>query len=133
MRIAVVGSGISGLVAAYLLSGEHDVIVFEANDYIGGHTHTVDVSWQGERHAIDTGFIVCNDRTYPNFLKLLDHLGVARQPTSMSFSVRSDRANLEYNGTSLNALFAQRRNLSAPAFTGCSRTFSGSTGSPWNS
>ena len=116
MRIAVVGSGISGLVAAYLLSGEHDVSVFEANDYIGGHTHTVDVTWQGERHAIDTGFIVCNDRTYPNFLKLLDHLGVARKPTSMSFSVRSDRANLEYNGTSLNALFAQRRNLFRPSF-----------------
>lgn len=116
MRIAVVGSGISGLVAAYLLSREHDVTVFEANDYIGGHTHTVDVTWQGERQAIDTGFIVCNDRTYPNFLKLLDHLGVARKPTSMSFSVRCDRTNLEYNGTSLNALFAQRRNLFRPRF-----------------
>lgn len=116
MRIAVVGSGISGLVSAYLLSTEHDVTVFEANDYIGGHTHTVDVTWQGERHAIDTGFIVCNDRTYPNFLKLLDHLGVARKPTAMSFSVRCDRTNLEYNGTSLNTLFAQRRNLFRPRF-----------------
>jgi predicted NAD/FAD-binding protein len=116
MRIAVVGSGISGLVSAYLLSSEHDVTVFEANDYIGGHTHTLDVHWQGERHAIDTGFIVCNDRTYPNFLKLLDHLDVARKPTSMSFSVRCDRTNLEYNGTSLNTLFAQRRNLFRPRF-----------------
>ena len=116
MRIAIVGSGISGLVAGYLLSSEHEITVFEANDYIGGHTHTVDVDWQGERHAIDTGFIVCNDRTYPNFLKLLDHLGVPLQPTSMSFSVRSDRTGLEYNGTSLNTMFAQRRNLFRPSF-----------------
>jgi uncharacterized protein len=116
MRIAVVGSGVSGLVSAYLLSTEHDVTVFEANDYIGGHTHTVDVTWQGERHAIDTGFIVCNDRTYPNFLKLLNHLDVAKKPTSMSFSMRCDRTHLEYNGTSLNTLFAQRRNLFRPRF-----------------
>lgn len=116
MRIAIVGSGISGLVAAYLLHEEHDVTVFEANDYIGGHTHTVDVEWEGEQHAIDTGFIVCNDRTYPNFLKLLSHLQVPIQPTSMSFSVRCDRTGLEYNGTSLNAMFAQRRNLFRPRF-----------------
>jgi predicted NAD/FAD-binding protein len=116
MRIAIVGSGISGLVAAYLLHEDHEITVFEANDYIGGHTHTVDVDWQGEQLVIDTGFIVCNDRTYPNFLKLLDHLGVARQKTAMSFSVRCDRTGLEYNGTSLNALFAQRRNLFRPSF-----------------
>ena len=116
MRIAIVGSGISGLVAAYLLHREHEVTLFEANDYIGGHTHTLDVHWQGERHAIDTGFIVCNDRTYPNFLKLLDHLQVPIQPTSMSFSVRCDRTGLEYNGTSLNTMFAQRRNLFRPSF-----------------
>ena len=116
MRIAIVGSGISGLVAAYLLHRKHEVTLFEANDYIGGHTHTLDVRWQGERHAIDTGFIVCNDRTYPNFLKLLDHLRVPIQPTSMSFSVRSDRTGVEYNGTSLNRLFAQRRNLFRPSF-----------------
>lgn len=116
MRIAIVGSGISGLVAAYLLSTEHEIEVFEANDYIGGHTHTVDVDWQGERLAVDTGFIVCNDRTYPNFLKLLEHLGVPLQPASMSFSVRSDRAGLEFNGTSLSTMFAQRRNLFRPSF-----------------
>ncbi len=116
MRIAIVGSGISGLVAAYLLHRDYEVTLFEANDYLGGHTHTVDVHWQGERHAIDTGFIVCNDRTYPNFLQLLDHLRVPIQPTSMSFSVRSDRTGLEYNGTSLNRLFAQRRNLFRPGF-----------------
>lgn len=116
MRIAIVGSGISGLVTAYLLHQEHEITLFEANDYIGGHTHTVDVNWQGEQHAIDTGFIVCNDRTYPNFLKLLSHLQVPIQPTSMSFSVRCDRTGLEYNGTSLNTMFAQRRNLFRPSF-----------------
>ena len=116
MQIAIVGSGISGLVTAYLLHRDHDITMFEANDYIGGHTHTVDVDWRGERHAIDTGFIVCNDRTYPNFLKLLAHLRVPIQPTPMSFSVRCDRTGLEYNGTSLNALFAQRRNLFRPSF-----------------
>ncbi len=116
MRIAIVGSGISGLVAAYLLHREHDVTLLEAGDYLGGHTHTHDVHWQGERHAIDTGFIVCNDRTYPNFLKLLDHLRIPIQPTSMSFSVRCDRTGVEYNGTSLNRLFAQRRNLFRPRF-----------------
>ncbi len=116
MRIAIVGSGISGLVSAYLLHGEHEITVLEANDYIGGHTHTVDVDWQGEQLAIDTGFIVCNDRTYPNFLKLLDHLRVPIRPTSMSFSVHCQRTGLEYNGTSLNTLFAQRRNLFRPSF-----------------
>lgn len=116
MRIAIVGSGISGMVAAYLLHHQHEITVFEANDYIGGHTHTVDVQWQDERHAIDTGFIVCNDRTYPNFLKLLNHLEVPIQPTPMSFSVRCDRTGVEYNGTSLNTMFAQRRNLFRPSF-----------------
>jgi len=90
--------------------------VFEANDYIGGHTHTVDVELDGERHAIDTGFIVFNDRTYPRFIALLHELQVATQPTTMSFSVRDDRTGLEYNGHSLNTLFAQRRNLLNPGF-----------------
>jgi predicted NAD/FAD-binding protein len=116
MRIAVIGSGISGLVAAWRLHRAHDVTVFEANGYVGGHTHTVDVELDGERHAIDTGFIVFNDRTYPHFCRLLDELGVASQPTSMSFSVRCDRTGLEYNGTSFNGLFAQRRNLLRPGF-----------------
>lgn len=116
MRIAIVGSGISGLVAAYRLHSCHDITVFEANDYIGGHTHTVDVELDGERHAVDTGFIVFNDRTYPRFISLLHELRVASHPTTMSFSVRDDRTALEYNGHSLNTLFAQRRNLVRPRF-----------------
>lgn len=116
MKIAIIGSGISGLTAAWLLHTQHNVTVFEADDYIGGHTHTVDVELNGERHAIDTGFIVYNDRTYPNFIELLSQLGVDSQPTSMSFSVRCDRTGIEYNGTSLNTMFAQRRNIFRPRF-----------------
>lgn len=116
MKIAVVGSGVSGLVAAYRLSAEHDVAVFEANGYAGGHANTVEVSLEGERHSIDAGFIVFNDWTYPHFVRLLDDLGVKSRPTSMSFSVRDDRSGLEYNGHSLNTLFAQRRNLLRPVF-----------------
>lgn len=115
-QIAVVGSGIAGLTSAYYLSRRHQVTVFEANDYVGGHTHTVDVALAGEQSAIDTGFIVFNDRTYPNFLRLLDTLQVAYQPTEMSFSVRNDAIALEYNGNNLNSLFAQRENLLRPAF-----------------
>lgn len=116
MKIAVIGAGISGLVAAHRLHPEHDITVFEPNDYPGGHTNTVDVALNGERHAIDTGFIVFNDRTYPHFVGLLDELGVGSRPTTMSFSVRDDRTGLEYNGHSLNTLFAQRRNLLRPGF-----------------
>lgn len=115
-RIAVVGSGISGLTAAYLLRRQHQVTLFEANDYLGGHTHTVPVDLDGHRLWVDTGFIVCNDRTYPNFLKLLDHLGVPLQPTEMSFSVTNPQIDLEYNGHNLDTLFAQRRNLVRPRF-----------------
>ena len=93
MKIAIIGAGISGLTAANRLSAAHDVTLFEANDYLGGHTHTVDVEIDGVRHAIDTGFIVFNDWTYPNFIALLDELGVRSLPTSMSFSVRCDAAN----------------------------------------
>lgn len=116
MKIAVIGAGISGLVAAYRLCSEHDITVFEANDYPGGHTNTVEVELDGERHAIDSGFIVFNDWTYPHFIGLLDELGVASRSTTMSFSVRDDRSGLEYNGHSLNTLFAQRRNLLRPRF-----------------
>ena len=116
MRIAVVGSGISGLTAAYLLAGRHQVTVFEAGDYLGGHTHTVEVELWGRRYALDTGFIVYNERNYPNFSRLLRHLGVATQDSDMSFSVRSDRTGWEYCGSSLRGLFAQRRNLVRPAF-----------------
>src|SRR5689334_4623264 len=118
MRIAVIGSGVSGLVAAFLLSRRHDVTVFEAADYPGGHTHTVNVRGPDGTQAIDTGFIVYNDRTYPLFSRLLDHLGVPTRETSMSFSVRCDRTGLEYNGTSLNGLFADRRQVASPGFLG---------------
>lgn len=116
MRLAIVGTGISGLVAARRLHAAHDLAVFEANDYLGGHTHTVEVADHGERHAVDTGFIVFNTRTYPNFVRLLDELGVASRPTSMSFSVHDERTGLEYNGSSLGTLFVQRRNLFRPRF-----------------
>jgi predicted NAD/FAD-binding protein len=116
MKVAIIGAGISGLTAAYRLSTAHDVTVFEANDYLGGHTNTVDVEVDGERHAIDTGFIVFNDWTYPNFIALLNELNVKSVATSMSFSVRCDAANLEYNGSSLNGLFSQRSNLIRPSF-----------------
>lgn len=111
MNIAIIGGGISGLTAAHILSRAHDVTVFEAGSYAGGHTNTIDVEFDGESHAIDTGFIVFNEHNYPNFCQLLDHVGVASKPTSMSFSVRCEKTGLEYNGTSLNTLFAQRNNL----------------------
>lgn len=116
MRIAVIGSGISGMVAAYHLSRDHEITVFEAGSYVGGHTHTVDVEVAGRPFAVDTGFIVFNDWTYPNFIELLDELRVPWQPSDMSFSVRCERGGLEYNGTSINSLFAQRQNLFKPSF-----------------
>ncbi len=116
MKIAVVGTGIAGNVAAYKLSREHDVTVYEANDYIGGHTHTHDVSVEGKDYAIDTGFIVFNYRTYPAFTRLLQEMNVEVQPTNMSFSVKHEITGLEYNGNTINSLFAQRRNLFRPSF-----------------
>jgi predicted NAD/FAD-binding protein len=116
MNIAIIGTGISGLTAARHLHRAHDITMFEANDHIGGHTNTVDVDVQGQRHSVDTGFIVFNDWTYPNFIGLLEQLGVASQPTLMSFSVRCERTGLEYNGQDLNTLFAQRFNLFRPSF-----------------
>jgi predicted NAD/FAD-binding protein len=115
-KIAVVGTGIAGSLAAYRLSNHHDVTVFEADSRIGGHTNTVDVTIGGQQWAVDTGFIVFNDWTYPNFIQLLDELGVDSQTSDMSFSVRCERTGLEYNGASLNALFAQRSNLFRPKF-----------------
>ena len=94
MRIAVIGSGISGMVAAYLLHRDHDITVFEANDYIGGHTHTFDVALEGKTLPVDTGFIVFNERTYLNFVKLLRRLGVPWQDSNMSFSVHCERTGL---------------------------------------
>jgi uncharacterized protein len=116
MRIAVIGSGISGMVAAYRLSRAHHVTVFESGAHIGGHTHTIDVPCLGREYAIDTGFIVYNDWTYQNFVALLDELNVAWQPSQMGFSVRCEKSGLEYNGTSINSLFAQRRNFARPSF-----------------
>jgi predicted NAD/FAD-binding protein len=121
MKIAIIGSGIAGNVIAQRLHREHDITVFEAGDHIGGHTHTHNVEQAGRQYAVDTGFIVFNDRTYPHFVALLDELGVASQESSMSFSVRCEASGLEYNGATLNTLFAQRRNLLRPAFLGMVR------------
>ena len=115
MKIAIVGSGIAGNVAAYHLCREHEVTVFEAADHAGGHTHTHEIEHEGQPVAVDTGFIVCNDRTYTRFLALMSELGVQLQPSEMSFSVQTP-TGLEYNGTTLNSLFAQRRNLVRPSF-----------------
>ncbi|MCM2311223.1 MAG: FAD-dependent oxidoreductase [Steroidobacteraceae bacterium] len=116
MRVAVVGAGVAGLHAAWRLAREHEVTLYEAADYPGGHTATVDVEWQGRTYGVDTGFIVFNDWTYPNFIAMLHELGVAWQPSNMSFSLQCERTGLEYNGTSLNSLFAQRRNALRPSF-----------------
>tara|TARA_B000000437_G_scaffold61434_1_gene44206 strand:+ start:1808 stop:3055 length:1248 start_codon:yes stop_codon:yes gene_type:complete len=111
MKIAIIGSGISGLTSAYLLNRNHDITVFEANDYIGGHTHTHNIKIKDKDYAVDTGFIVYNERTYPNFIKLLDTLGVERQLSTMGFSVKSASEDYEYAGESLNSLFAKRSNI----------------------
>lgn len=111
MRIAIVGAGISGLVCAHLLGQEHELVVFEAGGHLGGHTNTIDVEIDGERHAVDTGFIVFNEQYYPNFVKLLKRLGVASKPTRMGFSLRCDQTGLEYSGESLSGLLAQPLNL----------------------
>jgi predicted NAD/FAD-binding protein len=115
-KIAIIGSGISGLTCGHLLHQDHDIQVFEENDYIGGHTATKDVTLDGQHFAIDTGFIVFNDWTYPNFIKLMDKLGVVSQASEMSFSVKNESENLEYNGNTVNSLFAQRRNFFRPKF-----------------
>jgi predicted NAD/FAD-binding protein len=116
MRIAIVGTGIAGNTAAYRLRAGHDITVYEASSYIGGHTNTIDVTEDDRTVGIDTGFIVFNDRTYPNFIELLNEIEQESQPSIMSFSVSSGDARLEYNGSGLNALFAQRRNILRPQF-----------------
>jgi predicted NAD/FAD-binding protein len=121
MRIAVVGSGISGLASAWLLSGEHEVTLFEANNYLGGHTHTHEVAQRGTSYRIDTGFIVHNPRHYPLFTRFLSRLGVGSQKTTMSFSVHSEATGLEYNAATLDTLFCQRSNLCSPRFLGMVR------------
>jgi predicted NAD/FAD-binding protein len=116
VKIAIIGSGIAGNVAAHRLAAHHDITVFEANRWPGGHTNTVDVEAGGKLLAVDTGFIVFNDRTYPNFIRLLDELGQESRNSEMSFSVKALRSGLEYCGSSLNGLFADRRNLLRPSF-----------------
>lgn len=115
-RIAVIGSGISGMAAGWYLSAQHEVTLFEADSRLGGHTATMDVDVEGTPYAIDTGFIVFNDWTYPHFQRLLETLGVASQATEMSFSVHETAVDFEYNGHTLASLFAQRRNLLNPSF-----------------
>ena len=129
-RIAIIGSGVSGLACAHYLAKLHEVTIFEANDYIGGHVNTIDVTLQQgkkskrpfandkpvEKSAIDTGFIVFNERTYPNFFRLLNDLQVPFQATDMSFSVKNTARNFEYNGHTINTLLSQRKNILSPKF-----------------
>ena len=116
MKIAIIGSGIAGNTIAYHLHKQHDITIFEAESHIGGHTHTHHIRHEGREMSVDTGFIVFNDRTYPNFIALLEALNVKWRDSSMSFSVRCENTGLEYNGTTLNSLFAQRLNLFRPSF-----------------
>lgn len=116
MRIAVVGSGIAGLGAAWLLSREHEVVLFERESRLGGHTHTHRVQQGGRSYSVDSGFIVFNPGNYPLLTQLFEELGVASQPTTMSFSVQDAGSGLEYNATNLDRLFCQRSNLVSPRF-----------------
>jgi predicted NAD/FAD-binding protein len=121
MRVAIVGSGISGLVAAHMLHRKHDVTIYEADTRIGGHTHTVDVEVEGRQHAVDTGFIVYNERTYPNFKRLQEQLGVETQPSDMSFGLRCERTGLEWGSRGLRGILAQPGNLLRGSFRGMLR------------
>ncbi len=128
-RVAVVGAGISGLSAAYLLGRRYQVTLFEAASYPGGHTNTVDVALEGVSHPVDTGFLVFNERTYPNLISLFQELGVATHPSDMSFSVSLDEGRLEWAGSNLNTVFAQRRNIISPRFLGMLRDIARFNGS----
>ena len=116
MRIAIVGSGISGLTCAHLLHRDHDITLYEAGDHIGGHTHTHDIEDPTGSVAVDTGFIVFNEQNYPSFTRLLEQLDVASQATRMGFSVRDDRDGTEYSGASIGHVFAQPANVLRPSF-----------------
>ena len=113
-RIAIIGSGVAGLTAAHRLQRDHEITLYEAAPRVGGHVHTVRVDLADETHEIDTGFIVHNDRNYPGFQALMDELGVATQPSHMSFSVSDDAGSFEYSGTP-RGVFAQRSHLARPA------------------
>ncbi|QDD11764.1 NAD(P)/FAD-dependent oxidoreductase [Candidatus Methylopumilus rimovensis] len=116
MKIAIIGSGISGNTLAYYLNPHHQIALFESNDRIGGHSHTHHIDVFNQKVSVDTGFIVFNKKTYPNFLKLLHELKVPYENSAMSFSVKDSQKDFEYNGTNLNALFAQRKNFINPSF-----------------
>lgn len=115
-RVAIVGSGISGLTAAWLLAPTHDITIFEAADYAGGHSNTVDITLTGQSFAVDTGFLVHNNHTYPNLIQFFQALGIRTYNSEMTFSVRHDGENLEWAGSSLLTLFGQPINLIRPAF-----------------
>lgn len=116
MKIAIIGSGISGMATAYYLAKEHDVHLFESTNRIGGHTNTIDVFVNNKNYSVDTGFIVFNNKNYPLFSALMQELGVPYQDSFMSFSVKAEENGLEYNGTSINSLFCQRKNFFNPKF-----------------
>lgn len=116
MRIAIVGAGIAGLGAAYLLGRQHEVVLYEAEKRLGGHTHTHAIDHNGEQQHIDSGFIVFNPNHYPLLTRLFTELEVATQATTMSFSVKNEISGLEYNASNLNTLFCQRSNLFKPRF-----------------
>jgi predicted NAD/FAD-binding protein len=115
-QIAIIGTGISGLVAAHKLNADWDISLYEQGNHIGGHTNTIDIEYSGENYSIDTGFIVYNEKAYPVFCELLNTLGISTKSTEMSFSVQCQDTGLEYNGTSLNKIFSQRSNLLRPSF-----------------
>ena len=116
LKIAIIGSGISGLTCAYLLDKKHDITIYEKNNYIGGHTHTHTVYEDSEKLNIDSGFIVYNENTYPNFINLLNHLKVKSQKTQMGFSVKDVSKDFEYSGNSISAIFAKKSNIFNPLF-----------------
>ena len=116
LKIAIIGSGISGLTSAHILSKKHEVYLFEKNDYVGGHTHTHKIKENTNSINVDSGFIVYNENTYPNFIKLLDILNIERQHTEMGFSVKSNSEDFEYAGNSINSIFSQRKNIFKPSF-----------------
>lgn len=115
-KIAVVGAGISGLATAWLLREQYDVTLFEAGSYLGGHTNTVEVTVEGVTHPVDTGFLVFNEKTYPNLIALFEHLGVESVETEMSFAVSLENPNLEWAGSNLATIFGQKRNLLSRQF-----------------